>query len=256
MVATGQSFCTGLFAWRVVAWLTAGLSTGKVGTGRNALLLARASWTWFVAQMFGKTMRAAKQALSGAAICHSNAGHGAKMSTHTIHLDIKCARPVDASGEAVLALAGTLVATHQDHTALFSAFACSCFTTYRGMGVATLASILGFFFAVTCTVFATTILASMTAWKLMSAWLLAQILIWILPLKTSDLANVPLRTNHLYKHPALLSADFTAFFPAPMTTGKLSFTGHGALNAEPLVALNRNIMSTFHGDRNKVCTIA
>ena len=161
---------------------------------------------------------------------------------------------MDASGEAVLAFSETLVATHQDRAALFSAFACSCFATHHGIGVATLALILGFFPAVTCTIFATTILTSITTWKLTSAWLLTQILIWILPLKTAGHVNEPLRTSHLYKHLALLSADFTAFVPAPMTTGKPSFAGHGALNAEPLVALNTNIVSTFNDDRNKVCT--
>ena len=125
-------------------------------------------------------MRAAKQTLPGAAIRHSNAGHSAEMSTHTIHLDIVYARLMDASGEAVLTLPRTLVATHQGLAAIFSAVACLWFIACQRMGVATPALILYFLLALTCALFTTAILTQVTARKLMSARLLARVLLWVL----------------------------------------------------------------------------
>ena len=139
MVATGQSIGTRLLAWRVITWLTAWLPADEVGTGGNTSLIAVESWARLVTEVLAGAMRVAEQTLSGAVICHSDAGHSAKMSTHTIHLDTVYARLMDASGEAVLALPSALVATHQDHTALFGALACFRSTTSPGMGVATLA---------------------------------------------------------------------------------------------------------------------
>ena len=115
------------------------LALVKVGTGGNTSLIAVEGWARLVTEVLAGAMRATEQTLPGAAICHSNAGHSAKMSAHAIHLDTVYARLMDVSGEAVLALPSTLVATHQHHTALFGASACFRSTTSPGMGVATLA---------------------------------------------------------------------------------------------------------------------
>ena len=139
MVAAGQGIGTRLLAWRVITWLTAWLPAVKVGTGGSTSLIAVEDWARFITEVHAGAMSEAEQTLPGAAICHSNAGHSAKMSAHAIHLDTVYARPVDASREAVLALPSALVATHQDHIALFGASACFGFTTSPGMGVATLA---------------------------------------------------------------------------------------------------------------------
>ena len=139
MVAVGQGIGTGLLAWRVLTWLTAWLSAVKVATGGNTSLFAVEGWARLVTEVLAGTMRAAEQTLPGAVICHSNAGHSAKMSAQAIHLDTVYARLMDASGEAVLAHSSTLVATHQDYTAIFGASACFRFTASPGMGVATLA---------------------------------------------------------------------------------------------------------------------
>ena len=192
MVAAGKGIGARLLARRMITWFTAWLSAGKVGTGGNTFLVAVERRAWLVTQVITGPVRAAEQTLPGAAIRHSNAGHSAKMSAHTIHLDIVYARPVDASGEAVLTLPRTLVAAHQDHTALFIALACFGFTTNPGMSVATLALILYF--------------------------LLAQMLLWASILKTSYLVLMTLRTSHLYFNSTHCGADLATSVLTLMTT--------------------------------------
>ena len=158
------------------------------------------------------------------------------MSAHAIHLDIVYARPVDASGEAVLTLTRTLVATHQDHTALFIALACFGFTTSPGMSVATLALILYF--------------------------LLAQKLLWASILKTSYLVLMTLRTSHLYFNSTHCGADSATFVPTLMTTRKCLLAAlrtrqptsrkNVMLNIVLLVALSSSAVSAVHFDQNPV----